>query len=80
MWQHLHLKIVDGMVASLCFSLLSPLSFVSYFDPIVIHKGSSAMILRLGVGRMGLCLVCLGRCNPRERESVLVKDCKSRRR
>lgn len=80
MWQHLHLRIVDGMVASLCFSVLSPLSFVNCFNPIVIHRGSSTMILKLGMGRMGLCLICLGRRNPREIEGILVKDCKLRRR
>jgi hypothetical protein len=37
------------------------------------------MILRLGMGRMGLCLIFPGRHNPRGREGVIVKDCKSRR-
>jgi len=49
-------------------------------DPIIIHGGSSTMILRLGMGCMGLCLVCFGRCNRREKEGVLVKACKSRGR
>ncbi len=45
-------------------------------DPVVTHGGSSTMILRLGMGCTGLCLVCPGRCNPREKKGVLMKACK----
>jgi len=65
------------MVLSLRFSLLSPYLLLVALDPIVIHRGSSTMILRLGMGHMRLCLVCLGKHNPREKEGVLVKDCES---
>jgi hypothetical protein len=44
---------------------------------VVTHGGSSTMILRLGMRCMGLCSICLGRCNPREKKGVLVKACKS---
>jgi hypothetical protein len=48
--------------------------------PIIIPWTSSIMILRLEMGRMGLCSICPGRHNPREREGVLMKDYKSRER
>jgi hypothetical protein len=48
--------------------------------PIVIHGESRTMMLKLGMGCMGLCLVCPERCNHKEKEGVLVKACKSRRR
>ncbi len=54
------------------FYFLPSLVFVAS-DPIITHGGSSTMILRLGMGCMGLCSVCFGRCNPREKEGVLVK-------
>jgi len=38
------------------------------------------MILSLGMGCMGLCSICSGRHNPKEREGVLVKDYKLRGR
>jgi hypothetical protein len=34
------------------------------------------MILKLGMGNMGLCSICSGRCNLRKRVGVLVKDYK----
>jgi L-lysine 2,3-aminomutase len=49
-------------------------------DPIVVHRGSSTMILSLGMGCMGLCSICSRRHNPKEREGVLVKDYKLRGR
>ncbi len=64
------------MVESLRFSLLSTSFLLVALDPILIPRGSSTMILKLGMGRMGLCSICSGRCNPRKKESVLVKDCK----
>jgi len=57
------------------YFLPSPMLVVS--NLVVTHGGNSTMILRLGMGCMGLCSVCRGRCNPREKEGVLVKVYKS---
>jgi len=76
MWQHLHLRIVDGMVANLRFPCCLPSLLLVALDPIVTPRGSSTMILRLRMGCMGLCSICSGRHNPRKREGVLVKDYK----
>jgi hypothetical protein len=67
--------VVDDLHVFLFFPLVLVVS-----NLLVIHGGSSTMILKLGMGCMGLCSVFHGRCNLREKEGVLMKACKSRRR
>jgi hypothetical protein len=58
------------------FFLFLPFPLLIASTPIVIIGGSSTMILKLGMGRMGLCLVFPRRHNSRAREDVTMKDCR----
>jgi hypothetical protein len=76
MWQHLHRIIVNGLVENFHFFLFFSPHVLVALDLVVTPKGSSTMVLRLGMGCMGLCSTCLGRRNLKEREGVLMKNCK----
>jgi hypothetical protein len=70
------LELLMGWLQAYIFPCCLPFLLLVALNPIVTPRGSSSMILRLGMGCMGLCLICYGRRNPKEREGVLVKDCK----
>ncbi len=70
------LECLMGWLQAYVFPCCLPSLLLIVSDPIVVDRGSSTMILRLGMGCMGLCSICSGRCNPREKEGVLVKDYK----
>jgi hypothetical protein len=72
--------IIMGWLRTYVLSYFLPSLMSVASDHVITHGGNSTMILSLGMGRMGLCLVCPGRRNPRKREGVLVKVCKSRGR
>jgi len=65
-----------GWLQAYVFPCCLPSFLLIASDPIVTPRGSSTMILKLGMGNMGLCSICSGRRNLRKRVGVLVKDYK----